>query len=671
MMSLGTIGSAAVMLALALSLYAIVAGIAGAVRRDARLQTSARLTALAVFVAATTAIVVMQAALLTDDFSVRYVAEQSRIASPTWVKIVTLWAALEGSVLLWAWLLTAYTAVLAVSAPNTVLRPWALVVMNAVQLFFFSVVAFAANPFIVLASPPLDGPGANPLLQNHWMMAVHPVLMYLGFVGLTVPFAFAMAALITKRPGTEWMRLTRRWTLLGWGFMTAAIISGGWWSYEVLGWGGYWAWDPVENVSLMPWLTATAFLHSIQVQERRRMLKAWNLLLIVLTFSLTLLGTFLIRSGVISSVHAFGDGPVGPFFLAFFVIVTLVSISLVVWRWDQVRDRADLDAVVSREGAFLGVNVLFLAMTFAVLLGTVFPLFVEATTGDRVTVGAPFFDAITLPVWMLVLLLMGVGPLLPWRRAETQTLSRNLLVMAATAVLAFALAFAFGMRRPYPLITIALAGWNLASVALLLAGAIVPRARITGRSLGEVFTRYAYEHKRRVGSMVVHLGVVVIAIGIVGSGGYRVDQQLRLPYGERVAFQGYELEVLRPFSEQAGGRTSAGVEVAVFERGERVTVLNPRINRFGDRQMLVPTPSVRYTLGHDLYLALAGAVDPNQDFVIIRAVQSPLITWIWIGGAIVVFGAGYALTPGDRRLRRRAEATATSGERPADAGAEA
>ena len=661
MLSLGVLGSAALTLALALSVYAAVAGILGAVRRDARLQTSARLTAIAVFLAATTAIVVMQAALLTDDFTVKYVAEHSRIESPVWVKVVTLWAALEGSVLLWAWLLTAYAAVLAVTAPNTILRPWALIVMNVVAIFFLSVVTFAANPFIVLANPPLDGPGANPLLQNHWMMAVHPVLMYLGFVGLTVPFAYAMAALITRRPGTEWMRLTRRWTLLGWGFLSAAIVSGGWWSYEVLGWGGYWAWDPVENVSILPWFTATAFLHSIQVQERRRMLKSWNLLLIVLTFSLTLLGTFLIRSGVVSSVHAFGDGPVGPFFLTFFVIVALASISLVVWRWDQIRDRADLDAVVSREGAFIGVNVLFLAMAFAVLLGTVFPLFVEATTGARVTVGAPFFDAITLPVWMVVLLLMGVGPLLPWRRAETQTLRNNLLVMTGALVLAVVIALAFGMRRPYPLLTLGLVGWNLASVGLLLAGAIVPRARITGRSLGEVFTRYAFEQKRRVGSMVVHLGVLVIAVGIVGSGGYRVDQQLRLAYGERVAYQGYELQALRPFAEQEAGRASVGVEVAVW-RGERqITVLTPRINRFGTNQMTVPTPSVHYTAFHDLYLALAGAVDPTQDFVIIRAVQSPLVTWIWFGGAIIVLGTAYALSPGDRPLRRRVDAEAPVG----------
>jgi len=660
-LSLGTLGSAASALALGLAVYALIAGALGAARRDARLQTSARLTAIAVFLATSTAVLVMQTALLTDDFSVKYVAEQSRIAAPTWVKVVTLWAALEGSVLLWAWLLTGYTAVLAVTTPNHALRAWALVIMQGVQVFFLFVVAVVANPFVVLANPPLDGPGANPLLQNHWMMAVHPVLMYLGFVGLTVPFAFAMAALITRRPGTEWMQLTRRWTLAGWGFLTAAIVSGGWWSYEVLGWGGYWAWDPVENVSLLPWLTATAFIHSVQVQERRRMLKSWNVLLIVLTFALTILGTFLTRSGVVSSVHAFGDGPVGPVFLGFFIVVALFSLGLVAWRWDQVRDRAELDAAVSREGAFLLVNVLFLALTFMVLLGTLFPLIVEAVSGDRVTVGAPFFDVVSLPMWMLVLLLMGIGPLLPWRRAETQTLGRNLAWMTGGFVLAAAGALLFGLRQVYPVLTIGLAGWNLVSLGLLLSGALIPRARLTGRGLAATTVRYAFEQRRKVGSMVVHFGVVVVALGIAASSGYRTDVQLRLPYGERVTFNQYQLQALTPFSQRGAGRVSVGVEVAVFQGDRQVDLLRPRINAFGSSSMTVPTAAVRYTLGHDLYLSVAGAVDPNADAAIIRVIQSPLITWIWIGAAIMAFGTVWTLVP--TRARRTVQAPATAGER--------
>jgi cytochrome c-type biogenesis protein CcmF len=605
--------------------------------------------------AMTVAVIVMQVALLTDDFSVQYVAEHSRIASPTWVKVVTMWAALEGSILLWAWLVTAYTALLAFNAPNTVLRPWALVAMNAVGVFFISVNALVANPFSVVPNPPLDGPGPNPLLQNHWMMAVHPVLMYLGFVGLTVPFAYAMAALITKRPGSEWMRETRKWTLTGWGFLGIAKIAGGWWSYEVLGWGGYWAWDPVENVSFLPWLTATAFIHSVQVQERRRMLKAWNLLLIILTFALTILGTFIIRSGIISSVHAFGDGPVGPYFFGFFIVVMLVSFGLLALRWDQIRDRSDLDSPVSREGSFLLGNVLFLAMAFAVLLGTLFPLIVEATSGAKVTVGAPFFNQVSIPIWLGIFALMGIGPLLPWRKAEEQSLKRNLAVMLGAGVIAGVLAYAFGVRKTYPMLTVALAGYNLASLGLLLHGAIAPRARLSGRSVASVFKQYAFENRRRFGSMIVHFSVIVMALGIAGSGGYRIDQQLRIDLGGSADFRGYELRVVDRFMEATPVRTSAGVEVEVFENGRYLTTLYPRVNVFGANQQPVPTPAVLYRFWHDLYLNTSGRLDPNDDFVVLRVVQSPLVAWIWVGGAILALGTLYCLLPAPAPAARRRE----------------
>jgi cytochrome c-type biogenesis protein CcmF len=661
-LGLGPLGSASLLLALAFALWGMIGGAIGAIRRDARLLTSARMAAFATFLAMTAAIAIMEIALLTDDFSVSYVADTSRSTSPTWVKVVTLWAALEGSLLLWGWLLSGYWALLAWVAPNTPLRPWALAVMATVQSFFVAVPAVIAPPFQTVSPVPLDGPGPNPLLQNHWMMAVHPVLMYLGFVGLTVPFAYAMAALITKRPGSEWMQHTRRWTLVGWGFLTAAIIAGGWWSYEVLGWGGYWAWDPVENVSFLPWLTATAFIHSVQVQERRRMLKAWNLLLITLTFSLTLFGTFLTRSGVVSSVHAFGDGPVGPVFLAFFLVVMAGSLGLVAWRWDQVRDRADLDHPVSREGTFLAGNVLFLAMTFAVLLGTIFPLFVEAVTGDKVTVGAPFFDQASLPLWMGVLALMGIGPLLPWRRAPDQSLKRNLTWMLAVAAVAAGVSAALGMRGIYPLLTVALVGWNLASLTLLILGAVVPRVRVGTRSVAQVLVAYAHENRRRFGSMIVHFGVVVIAIGILGSSAYRVDEQIRVDIGGSAMFQGHELTVVDRFMERTDQRVTAGAIVEVRRDGRLVDTLRPRINSFAGQQMTVPTPSVMYTPWYDIYLNVAGSVGPGQEFVVLRAVRSPLITWIWVGGVILALGTLYALTPS----RRPAPATRRAGrEEPA------
>lgn len=646
--SLGQLGSVSVLLALLLAFYGAFAGTLGAARRDARLLTSARYAAFATFGALTAAVVVMEVALLTDDFSVQYVAQHSSVASPLWVKIVTLWAALEGSILLWAWVLSLYTAVLAATAPNTPLRPWALVTMQLVQIFFAGVVFFVANPFTVLAVPPADGPGPNALLQNHWMMAVHPVLMYLGFVGLTVPFAYAMAALITRRPGAEWAQETRKWTLAGWGFLSAAIITGGWWSYEVLGWGGYWAWDPVENVSFLPWLTATAFIHSVQVQERRRMLKAWNLLLITLTFALTILGTFLTRSGVLSSVHAFGDGPVGSFFLGFFILVMLSSFSLVALRWDQIKDRAELDSPISREGSFLLGNVLFIALAFIVLLGTLFPLLVEATSGGRVTVGAPFFDTASLPLWMLVFALMGIGPLLPWRRAEHQSLRRNLLWMVGGGVLAGAVAFALGVHKIYPLLTVALAAYNLVSLAILIGGAVGPRRRLSKRSTFSHLRQYATENRRRFGSMIVHFGVVVVALGIAGSSGYRVDTEYRTAIGETVAFGGYNLTVTGFFLEDRPDRISRGAAVEVA-RGERVVgELRPRVNRFRNAQQSVETPGVMYRPLEDIYLTVL-VIDEEAGFVIMRAVQSPLISWVWLGGLILALGTGYSLIPQPRR----------------------
>lgn len=654
--SLGLLGSAAVLLALALSCYAIVSGIMGIRRQDTRLLTSARFAAVAVFLALTAAVAIMQAALLTDDFSVEYVAKTSRIASPIWVKIVTMWAALEGSILLWGWLLSGYTAMLAVSAPNKVLRPWALVIMQLVQLFFIAVVGFVANPFTVVAVPPLDGPGPNPLLQNHWMMAVHPFLMYLGFVGLTVPFAYAMSALITRRPGVDWMVQTRRWTLTGWGFLTAAIIAGGWWSYEVLGWGGFWAWDPVENVSFLPWLTATAFIHSVQVQERRRMLKSWNMMLVTLTFALTIFGTFLTRSGVVSSVHAFGDGPVGPVFLWFFLAVLLFSFGLIAMRWEQVRDRAELDSAVSREGSFLLGNILFLAAAFAVLLGTIFPLIVEAITNERVTVGAPFFDQVSVPIFLLIFLLMGIGPLLPWRKAEEQSLKRNLLWLTAAGLVAGLLAFGFGMRKIYPLLTVFVAGWNLASVALLISGAVVPRARITGRSAFSVFRSYAHENRRRFGSMIVHFGIIVVAVAVMAASAYRVDVEVRLDQGVPFGFKGYELTLVEVFEQRLVGESRAGAVVELRRDGRLVDTLSPMIKQFDGQSMTVPTPGVHYNVLHDVYLNVGGNLTPGQGYVILHLVHSPLVTWIWLGGVILVIGTGYTLMP--TRAERRATSPA-------------
>lgn len=384
------------------------------------------------------------------------------------------------------------------------------------------------------------------------------------------------------------------------------------------------------------------------------MLKAWNLLLIILTFALTILGTFIIRSGVISSVHAFGNGPVGPYFLGFFILVVTVAFGLLALRWDQVRDRADLDSVVSREGSFLLGNVLFLAMTFAVLLGTLFPLIVEAVSGQKVTVGAPFFNQVSFPLWMLIFALMGVGPLLPWRKAEHQSLLRNLAWMIGAAVVVGVVAYVLGVHKLYPLLTVALAAYNLVSIALLLSGSIVPRMRLSGRGFFRTFAQYATESRRRFGSIVVHFSVVVIALGVAGSGGYRVDEQLRIDIGKSADFQGYELRAVDRFMNQTPGRIQAGAVVEVWREDRQVTTLRPSVNVFsGSQSQPVPTPDVHYGLWSDVYLNIAGRVSPDQDFIVLRAVQSPLVAWIWVGAVILVLGTVYSLLPPVRPSRVR------------------
>jgi len=369
---LAALGQIGMLLALAFTLAGLWLSVLGGLRSDPRSTEAARRSVWAVFAFVSLAVLALLSALLRDDFSVRYVAEHSMTTSPTWVKVTSLWGALEGSILLWTWLLAGYAFILSLTLRRDALRPWALGAMFGSLLFFVGVVAGVASPFTPLSQIPLQGQGPNPALQNHWMMAVHPVLLYLGFVGLSVPFAYAVSALITGRLSDHWLSVTRRWTLMAWVFLTAAIVAGGWWSYETLGWGGYWAWDPVENASFIPWLLTTAFLHSIQIQEKRNLLRGWNIWLIVLAYASTVLGTFLNRSGIVQSVHAFAGGPVGPVFLGFLALLLIGGVALTAWRTPKLRDLGEAPAPLSREAAFLAGNWLFLVFSAVVLLGTLF-----------------------------------------------------------------------------------------------------------------------------------------------------------------------------------------------------------------------------------------------------------------------------------------------------------
>src|SRR5437868_5967026 len=414
-----TFGTAGVWLGLLGAAVGVATLGLGLRRRDARMLEAGRKYTWVIVAGAVLGVVAMETALLRHDFSLKYVAENGSRQTPLLFTITGMWSALEGSILLWSIVLAGYLVVMVHHFRKRATDPlvaWATLAVFVVAGFFFALMVGPANPFRVIhGTIPTNGPGPNPLLQNHPLVAFHPPMLYLGYVGFTIPFAFAVAALLTGRLGEGWLVETRRWTLFAWGFLTVGIVLGAWWSYEVLGWGGYWAWDPVENASFIPWLTATAYLHSVMVQERRGMLRVWNLSLLLSTFSLTILGTFLTRSGVLDSVHAFTESGIGPAILGFFALVVLVGVGLIGWRGDKLRSPGSIDSPISREGAFLANNVLFAAFAFVVLLGTVFPLIAEAINGDRLSVGRPYFDRMTMPVGLALLFLMAVAPALPCR----------------------------------------------------------------------------------------------------------------------------------------------------------------------------------------------------------------------------------------------------------------
>jgi cytochrome c-type biogenesis protein CcmF len=583
----------------------------------------------------------MQLALVTHDFSLRYVAANGSRSTPLLYTVTAMWSALEGSILLWALVLSGYLAVMARRFRDRVTDPlvaWATLVALAVSAFFFGLMAGPANPFRLVTGPvPLDGPGPNPLLQNHPLVAFHPPMLYLGYVGFTIPFAFAVGSLITGRVGEGWLVETRRWTLFAWGFLTVGIVLGAWWSYEVLGWGGYWAWDPVENASFLPWLTATAYVHSVMVQERRGMLRVWNLSLLVATFSLTILGTFLTRSGVLNSVHAFSESAVGPLILGFFALVVAVSIALVGWRGDRLRSPGSIDAPVSREGAFLANNVAFAAFAFVVLLGTVFPLLAEALNGDQLSVGAPYFNRMTGPIGFTLLFLMAVAPALPWRKAAAETLHRRLLWPAWAGTLTVVACVLGGLRGLGPLLAFGLAAFAGAA-ALRQLGLSVRAARRAGQPVRQALLG------RANGGMVVHIGVVVVAVGFAASSAYGHRAQFRLSPGQSARLAGHTVAYLGTSTTDHANKKTTSARVRV-DGGK---VYAPALNQFPFGSQAIGTPSVKTRPLSDVYLTLVVAPDETGQAVIGVNVQ-PLIAWLWTGGAIMGFGTFLAAWPGRRR----------------------
>lgn len=626
---------------LALGLSASVLGAAGgayalASNRLFLLKTVRQWVGLVV-AAAFGAFTVMEVALFQRDYEIVYVATVGSDETPALFNFAALWSSLEGSLLLWMLILGLYTAAVAWKFRGRSADPlvgWALVVMLIVCAFFFAMLVGPANPFVTAeVAAGFNGPGPNPLLQNHILMAFHPPVLYLGYVGFTVPFSFATAALITGRVGEGWLIETRRWTVASWGFLTTGILLGAWWSYEVLGWGGYWAWDPVENASLLPWLTGTAYLHSVMVQERRGMLRVWNLSLLCASFSLTILATFLTRSGVVESVHAFSDGPVGPWILTFFAIVAISSVGLIAWRGDQLRSPGAIDSPLSREASFLANNLAFGALAFVILLGTVFPLVAEAWNDTRLTIGRPYFDSLGRPIGLVLLFLMAAAPVLPWRKTSAEVLSARLRWPAVAAVLAMTLALVLGGRGFYPVITFGLGGFA--------GGAALRQVVLATKRQG-----WRGFVGRTNGGMIVHLGVVALAVGMAASESYKSDRTLTLDVGETVTVEGHEYTYVEPGLEETDRSIRVFAQIQI-DGGDVYAPSSVVFLQAGSRP--VATPSVRSSFTEDLYLVLDQVPDRSDDAIRLRVIRRPMVSWLWGGGTLMAVGTLFALFPGRRR----------------------
>ncbi|MFQ5678110.1 MAG: heme lyase CcmF/NrfE family subunit [Gemmatimonadota bacterium] len=653
---LSLLGTAAVAAAFLGAGAAFLTGAVGGRGGRPALVQAARFGIYTTFFSMTVAMVVMEIALLTHDFSVEYVASVGSRQTPPFYTAISLWSSLDGSILFWGWILSAYAALVAFVNRNRPAyaryMPYVHATLGVVGLFFYGLLLGPASPFGRVFPVPPDGPGPNPLLQNHPLMGLHPPMLYLGYVGLSVPFAFAIAALVSGDLGQGWLRAARRWTVAAWAFLSVGIVAGGWWSYEVLGWGGVWAWDPVENASFLPWLTATAFLHSAMVQERREMLKTWNLSLVIGTFLLTLLGTFLTRSGILDSVHAFTEGLIGPLFLGFITLVALASLALIGWRSNRLYAPGTLDGVASRESAFIVNNLLFVAFTFTVLLGTMWPLVVEATGGRRISVGPPYFDMVAVPIGLAILFLMGVGPALPWRRAGLDRLKRSFLWPTGVGLIFAAAALLIGVRRPYPIVTFAFAGFVLTTIVEEFRRGISARRRISGGSTGSAFLELLSRNGRRYGGYTVHLGVVVIIVALAISGSWKTEREQTLRQGEELAIGEYGVRFEEVWARQEPQRFVVGSTFAIRKNGRPIGELEPRLNFYPTSEQPISTPAVRSSLREDLYLTLM-AFDPEQGaHATVRAIVNPAVPWLWIGGVIVALGGILAIRP--TGVRRRA-----------------
>ena len=612
------------------------------------LQASARHAVWATAFFTTLACAGIVYAFLMGDYQMEYVWGNSDRDMPTFYKLGALWGGQSGSLLFWGWLLSMYSALVSLRHRRDHVRLMAptTATLMTVASFFLALVVFGTNPFRRAAFIPLDGVGLNPLLQ-HPAMVIHPPCLYLGMIGFTVPFAFAVGALVSGRLDNEWLKKARLWAVVAWLFLGAGNILGGWWAYLELGWGGYWAWDPVENASFMPWLAGTAYIHSAMIQERKQMLKIWNMVLILSTFVLTVMGTFITRSGLISSVHSFAQSNIGYYFAGFLLVSILVSLGLIVWRRNELKSQQHLDSYLSRESAFLFGNLILLGGAFAVLWGTLFPMFTEAIKGTRISLGPPFFNQFMIPVGLGVLFLMGIGPRIPWRRASWQGLGRLFTVPAGLSLAAVAVLLVLGVSHAYALVTFGFCAFVTGTILMEFRQGILARMKAHGENPLLAFLRLFTKGQRRYGGYIVHMGVVIIFIGFAGSA-FSENAETTLGRGETWHFRDYDLTYRGLAVEQTPSVERIAADVLLAKDHENVAVMKPRKDWYEKNQQLASEVSIHATLASDIYLVLA-SFDEKNDRASFKLFWNPLVSWYWIGGIVMVLGGLLILLP----LRRR------------------
>ncbi|PYR69481.1 MAG: cytochrome C biogenesis protein [Acidobacteria bacterium] len=658
------IGQFALALAWVVTAYSIVASLLGIRLKHDNLIASGRNAALGTFVCITSAIACLGYLFAVSDFSIKYIAAHSNRDLPIYFKVSSIWGGQEGSLLFWGWLLTAYSALVIVQnwRKHSAMMPYVVAVLMGTSFFFTSMHLFIVNPFnqtVFLqsdASPlpfvPRDGNGLNPLLQDPYMV-IHPPMLYLGFVGFAVPFAFAIAAMITKQLGDTWIRTTRRWTMVAWMFLSIGIMLGGKWAYHELGWGGFWAWDPVENASMMPWLIGTAFLHSVMVQEKKGMLKVWNMVLIILTFIMSIFGTLLTRSGMVQSVHAFAQSPVGGYFRAFIIVALSGALYLLFDRLPYLKSENQMESIVSRESSFMFNNLILLAACFAVFWGTMFPIISEAATGSKITVGPPFFNKVNVPIAIFLMFLTGVGPLLAWRRASTNSLKRNFLSPAVIALASGVALYFRGVQHFYAWLSIVMSIFVTLTIIREFYKGAAARSSGTGETFLEAIVNLTLRNTRRYGGYVVHFGFVLLFIGWTGQA-FTTDAEGEMGVGDTLSIREYTLRVDKLGIEDTPNYASDKATISLFEYGKKVANLYPekRLYKAGQEKQPTTEVSIYSTAKNDVYLVFQGGTRDGKK-AIIQVFYNPLTMWVWIGGIVLVAGTLIALLPNKKTILRR------------------